>query len=67
MEKLPDLGAVYVELSDMTQPMLDVSFIILDEQGEEVMRLSLDCALSITEATQEYMEWVENLGKRNMH
>jgi hypothetical protein len=47
--------------------MLDVSFIILDEQGEELMRLSLDSALSITEATQEFMEWVDELGKRNLH
>ena len=67
MEKLPDLGAVYVEVSDMTQPMSDAKFIILDEQGDEIAALSLDFALSITEATQEFMEWVEGLGKRSLH
>ena len=67
MIELPDLGAVYVEVSDMTQPMSDAKFIILDEQGEEIAALSLDFALSITEATQEFMEWVEGLGSRSLH
>lgn len=67
MIELPDLGAVYVEVSDMTQPMSDAKFIILDEQGKEIAALSLDFALNITEATQEFMEWVEGLGKRSLH
>ena len=67
MIELPDLGAVYVEVLDLTQPMSDVKFIILGEQGEEIAALSLDFAQSITEATLEYMEWAESLGKRNLH
>ncbi len=67
MGKLPGWGAVYVEVSDMTQPMLDASFIILDEQGNELLRLSLDSALSITEATQAFMEWEEKLSKESIH
>jgi hypothetical protein len=67
MIELPDLGAVYVEVLDMTQPMLDANFIILGEQGEEILRLSLDSALSITEVTQAFMEWAEGLSKENIH
>ena len=65
MEKLLDLGAVYVECSTMDTQ--NVRFIILDEQGEEILALSLDYALSITEATLAFMEWEEKLSKRNMH
>ena len=67
MGKLPGWGAVYVEVLDMTQPMLDASFIILDEQGNELLRLSLDSALNITEATQAFMEWADGLSKENIH
>ena len=67
MIELPDLGAVYVEVSDMTQPMSDAKFIILGEQGEEIAVLSLDFAQCITEALTEFMEWAEGLGKRSLH
>ena len=65
MIELPDFPAVCVEYSDSGNP--PVKFIILGEQGEEIAVLSLDFALSITEVTQEFMEWVEGLGKRNLH
>lgn len=65
MTELPDLGAVSVEISDTLTP--HVKFTILDEQGNEIVHLSLDCALSITEATLAYMEWEEKLGKENFH
>jgi hypothetical protein len=65
MTKLPDYPAVYVEFSDSENP--HVNFIILDEQGKEITHLSLDSALSITEATLAYMEWEERRLKKNMH
>ena len=65
MIELLDSDAVYVEYSDTTTP--HAKFIILDEQGKEIAHLSLDCAQSITEATLAFMEWEENLLRRNMH
>ena len=65
MIELPDLAAVYVEYYDSENP--HVRFIMLDEQGEEILALSLDSALSITEATQAYMEWEERLSKESIH
>ena len=65
MEKLLELGAVYVEYSATEKP--HVRFIILDEQGEEIAHLSLDSAQSITEATLAYMEWEGVRSKGNIH
>jgi hypothetical protein len=64
MTKLPDLGAVYVDISNMEKHL--AKFTILDEQGSETQRLSLDSAQSITEAIQEFMAWEERLLKRSM-
>lgn len=65
MIELPNCPAVYVEYSDGENPL--VKFIMLDEQGNEILALSLDSALSITEATQEFMEWVEGLSRESIH
>ena len=65
MVELLTLAAVYVEFSPSEKQ--DVKFIILGEQGEEIAHLSLDFALSITEATQEFMEWVESLSSGSIH
>jgi hypothetical protein len=64
MTKLPDLGAVYVDISNMEKPL--AKFIILDEQGSEIQHLSLDYAESITEEIQEFMGLVEKHLKKSM-
>ena len=64
MTKLPDLGAVYVDISDMAKPYL--SYTILDEQGNEVMRQSFPYVPNTIEEIQEFMEWEERLLKENM-
>jgi hypothetical protein len=64
MTKLQDLGAVYVDISNMERHL--AKFTILDEQGSETQHLSLDSAQSITEAIQGFMEWEERLLKRSM-
>jgi hypothetical protein len=64
MTKLPDLGAVYVDISNMEKPL--VKFIISDEQCQENQHQLSDCAESITEEIQEFMEWEERLLKENM-
>lgn len=65
MEELLDCHAVCVEYSDLENP--HVRFIILDELGNEIAALSLDCAQSITEATLAFMEWEEKLSKGSIH
>ncbi len=65
MIELPDSAAVYVEYSDGENP--HVKFTILDELGNEIVALSLDSALSITEATLAYMEWAEKPSRGNIH
>jgi hypothetical protein len=64
MTKLPDLGAVYVDISNMERHL--AKFTILDEQGSETQHLSLDSAQSITEAIQGFMAWEERLLKESM-
>jgi hypothetical protein len=64
MTKLPDLGAVYVDISNMEKPL--AKFIILDEQCQENQHLSLDYAESITEEIQEFMGLVEKHLKESM-
>ena len=64
MTKLPDLGAVYVDISDMEKPL--AKFIISDEQCQENQHLSLDYAESITEEIQEFMGLVEKHLKKSM-
>jgi hypothetical protein len=63
MTKLPDLGAVYVDISDMERPL--VRSIILDEQGKEIQHLLLDSAHS-TIGLREFMDLVEKHLKRSM-
>jgi hypothetical protein len=63
MTKLPDLGAVYVDISDMEKPL--AKFIILDEQGKEIQHLLLDSAHSII-GLREFMDLVEKHLKRSM-
>jgi hypothetical protein len=64
MTKLPDLGAVYVDISNMEKPL--AKFIILEEQCQESQHLSLDYAESITEEIQEFMGLVEKHLKESM-
>jgi hypothetical protein len=64
MTKLPDLGAVYVDISNMEKPL--AKFIISDEQCQENQHLSLDYAESITEEIQEFMGLVEKHLKESM-
>ena len=64
MEKLPDLGAVYVDISNSEKVL--VKYIMLDEQGNEIQHPSLDSALNTIEEIQEFMEWEEKLLKENM-
>jgi hypothetical protein len=64
MIKLLDLGAVYVDISNMEKHL--AKFTILDEQGKETQHLLLDSAQNITEAIQGFMEWEERLLKENM-
>jgi hypothetical protein len=64
MTKLPDLGAVYVDISNMEKPL--AKFIISDEQCQENQHLSLDYAESITEEIQEFMDLAGRLLKESM-
>jgi hypothetical protein len=64
MIKLLDLGAVYVDISNMEKHL--AKFTILDEQGKETQHLLLDSAQNITEAMQGFMEWEERLLKKSM-
>lgn len=64
MKKLPDLGAVYVDISNMKKPL--AKFIISEEQCQESQLLSLDYAESITEEIQEFMVLAEKHLKRSM-
>jgi hypothetical protein len=64
MTKLPDLGAVYVDISDMEKPL--AKFIILDEQGKESQHQLSDCAESTTGEIQEFMDLAGRLLKRSM-
>jgi hypothetical protein len=57
MTKLLDSPAFYVDISNLEKVL--VKSIILDEQGNETQHLSLDCAESITEEIQEFMDLVE--------
>ncbi len=43
-----------------------LSYTILDEQGNEVMRQSYPCVPNTIEEIQEFMEWEERLLKENM-
>jgi hypothetical protein len=63
MTKLPDLGAYYVDISDLEKPL--VKSIILDEQGKETQHLSLDSAHSTIDL-REFMDLVEKHLKRSM-
>lgn len=64
MEKLLDLGAVYVDISSLEKPL--VKSIILDEQGKEIQHQLSDSAQNITGAIAEYMGLVEKHLKRSM-
>ena len=64
MTKLPDLGAVYVDISDMEKPL--AKFIILDEQCQENQHQLSDCAESTTGEIQEFMDLAGRLLKRSM-
>jgi hypothetical protein len=64
MIKLLDLGAVYVDISNMERHL--AKFTILDEQGKETQHLLLDSAQNITEAMQGFMAWEERLLKKSM-
>lgn len=63
MTKLPDLGAYYVDISDLEKPL--VKSIILDEQGKEMQHLSLDSVHSTIDL-REFMGLVEKHLKRSM-
>ena len=63
MTKLPDLGAYYVDISNLEKPL--VKSIILDEQGKEIQHLSSDSAHSTTDL-REFMDLVEKHLKINM-
>jgi hypothetical protein len=64
MTKLPDLGAVYVDISDMEKPL--AKFIISDEQCQENQHQLSDFAQNTTEAIQEFMDLAGRLLKRSM-
>lgn len=64
MTKLPDLGAVYVDISDMERPL--AKFIISDEQCQESQHQLSDYAQNTTEEIQEFMDLVEKHLKRSM-
>lgn len=65
MTKLPDLGAYYVDISNLEKPL--VKSIILDEQGKETQHLLLDSAQNTIEEIQEFMDLVEKHLKRSMN
>jgi hypothetical protein len=64
MTKLLDLGAVYVDTSSWENQNL--SYTILDEQGNEVMHQLYPYVPHTTEEIKEFMEWEERLLKENM-
>jgi hypothetical protein len=64
MTKLPDLGAVYVDISISENHHL--SYTILDEQGKEVMHQLYPCVPTTTGQIKEFMEWEGRLLKENM-
>jgi hypothetical protein len=64
MTKLPDLGAVYVDISDMEKPL--AKFIISDEQCQESQHQLSDFAQNTTEGIQEFMDLAGRLLKRSM-
>jgi hypothetical protein len=64
MTKLPDLGAVYVDISNMEKPL--AKFIISDEQCQENQHQLSDFAQNTTEGIQEFMGLVEKHLKRSM-
>ena len=64
MTKLPDLGAVYVDISDMEKPL--AKFIISDEQCQESQHRSLDSAQNTIGEMQEFMDLVEKHLKKSM-
>lgn len=64
MTKLPDLGAVYVDISNSEKPL--VSYTMSAEQCLENQRLSLGYAQNTIEEIQEFMAWEERLLKENM-
>ena len=64
MTKLLDLGAVYVDTSSWENQNL--SYTILDEQGNEVMHQLYPYVPRTTEEIKEFMVWEERLLKENM-
>ena len=64
MTKLPDLGAVYVDISDMEKPL--AKFIISDEQCQESQHQLSDYAQNTTEEIQEFMDLAGRLLKKSM-
>jgi hypothetical protein len=64
MTKLPDLGAVYVDISDMEKPL--AKFIISDEQCQENQLQSSDFVHSTIGEMQEFMDLVEKHLRKGM-
>jgi hypothetical protein len=64
MTKLPDLAAVYVDTSSWENQNL--SYTILDEQGNEVMHQSFPYVPHTIEEIKEFMAWEERLLKESM-
>ncbi len=64
MTKWQGLDAVYVDFSSLEKHL--AKFTILDEQGKETQRLSLDYVQNTIEAIQEFMVWEERLLKESM-
>jgi len=63
MIKLPDLGAYYVDISNLEKPL--VKSIILDEQAKETQHQLSDSAQSTIDL-REFMDLVEKHLKRSM-
>jgi hypothetical protein len=63
MTKLPDLGAYYVDISNLEKPL--VRSIILDEQGKETQHQLSDSAHSTIDL-RGFMDLVEKHLKRSM-
>ena len=64
MRKWQDLAAVYVDTSSWENQNL--SYTILDEQGNEVMHQLYPYVPHTTEEIKEFMVWEERLLKENM-
>ena len=64
MRKWQDLAAVYVDTSSWENQNL--SYTILDEQGNEVMHQLYPYVPRTTEEIKEFMVWEERLLKENM-